>query len=101
VKRDRAHQALLFCCALAAVTCIAELLWLRSVRLTGTRSEIALLFLPWLAAAAANLGVWHFSLARGEDTPLKKMSTALFWIVSAAFTLVFVALYGWLLFGRS
>jgi hypothetical protein len=102
VTSDRVHRTLLLVCAISAAACIAELFWLRSAAgLEITRPTVALLFLPWLAAAAANLGVWYSTLARGEPTPLKKMSTVLFRTVTAVFTLAFVALYGWLLFGGS
>jgi hypothetical protein len=101
VKSDRVHRALLLLCAVSAAACIAELLWLRSAQLTVTRPLIAVLFLPWFAAAAANLGVWYSTLARGERTPLNRLSAVLLRIVSAAFAIAFLALYGWLLFGTS
>ena len=101
MRSDRLRRALPLVCVAAAATCVAELVWLRSAQLTITRPVVALLFLPWLAAAAANLGVWYTMLARSEPTPLKKMSTVLFRLVSGAFTLAFLALYGWLLFGMS
>jgi hypothetical protein len=95
------HRALLIGCAISAAVCIAEMLWLRSAQFTVTRPLIAALFLPWLAAAATNLGLWYLMLARGAPTPFKKLSTVLFWFASGAFALVFVALYGWLLLRRS
>ena len=103
MRSDRAYRALLLLSAVAAAACIAELFWLRSAQLTVTRPTVAVLFLPWLAAAAANLGVWYSSLARRERTPINrafhKASLALFWVVSSAFALAFLGLYGWLLFG--
>lgn len=101
MRSDRVHRTLLLLCAVSAAACIAELAWLRSAQLTVTRPLVALLFLPWLAAAAANLGVWYTTLARSEPTPLKKLSTVLFRLVSGAFALAFLALYGWLLLGTS
>ncbi len=101
MRSDRVHRTLLLACAVSAAACVAELVWLRSAPLTFTRPQIAVLFLPWLAAAAANLGVWYTTLARSEPTPLKRVSTVLFRLVGGAFTLAFIALYGWLLFGRS
>jgi hypothetical protein len=99
VSSERVHRALLVLSAASAAACIAELLWLRSAQLTMTRPVVAVLFLPWLAAAAANLGVWYSSLARGKPTTIGRVSAALFWIVSAGFALAFVAIYGWLLLG--
>lgn len=83
---------------LAAVLCVAELLWLRTARLTPTRGEAAVLFLPWLLAAGANLGLWYVGLERAKPSTLRTIGTALFWITSAAFALVFAAVYSGLLF---
>jgi hypothetical protein len=99
VRSERVHRALLVGCAISAAACIAELLWLRTAQITVTRPLIAVLFVPWLAAAAANLGVWYFTVARGAATPLNRLSGVLLRIVSAVFALAFLALYGWLLFG--
>jgi hypothetical protein len=101
VSGERVHRTLLVLSAVSAAACIAELLWLRSAQVTVTRPLVAVLFLPWLFAAAANLGVWYSSLARGKPTTIGRMSAALFWIVSAGFALAFVAIYGWLLLGTS
>ena len=85
----------------AAAACVAELFWLRSTELTVTRPVVAALFLPWFAAAAANLGVWRVTLARGKPTSIHKLGNAIFWIVSGVFGVAFLVLYGWLLFGTS
>ena len=98
---ERVRRVLLLLSAVSAAACIAELWWLRSAQLTITRPLVAVLFLPWLAAAAANLGVWYSSLARGKPTTIGRLSAALFWIVSTGFGLAFVAIYGWLLLGTS
>ena len=84
----------------AAALCIAELLWLRSTPLTVNRPQLAILFLPWLAAAAINLALWHAALPRGRPTTtIGLLAVALFWLTSAAFALWFCALYAALLFG--
>jgi uncharacterized membrane protein YgaE (UPF0421/DUF939 family) len=98
VRSDRVHRALLFLCAISAAACVAELFWLRSTQVTVTRPIVALLFLPWLAAATANLGVWYSTLLRSPPTPLNKISKVLFWIVAVAFALAFLGLYLALLF---
>jgi hypothetical protein len=84
---------------LAAALCVGELLWLRTARLTPTRGEAAVLFLPWLMAAAANLGLWYVALERAKPSLVRTVGTALFWLTSAAFAFVFAALYAGLLFG--
>lgn len=84
---------------IAAALCVAELFWLRTARLTPTRGEAAVLFAPWLLAAASNLGLWYVALERAKPSLVSRLSTALFWIATAAFASVFVALYAGLLFG--
>jgi hypothetical protein len=83
----------------AAGLCIAELFWLRTARLTPTRLEVGLLFLPWLLAAAANLGLWYVALVRMRPSPVKRVSAALLSVTSGAFALAFAALYAGLIFG--
>jgi hypothetical protein len=97
---ERAHRALLWLSVVSAAACVAELFWLRSAQLTITKPTVALLFLPWLCTAAANLGVWYVTVRRGAPTFINKLSTALFWIVGGAFALAFLGLYGSLLFGK-
>jgi hypothetical protein len=99
VNHERVRQTLLLLSAVAAGLCIVELLWLRTATIAFTRPVVALLFLPWLAAAAANLGVWYFTLARGKPTLIGRIGIVLFWVVSAGFAIAFAALYGWLLLG--
>jgi hypothetical protein len=101
VNGERVRRTLLLLSAVSAAVCIAELIWLRSAQLTVTRPLVALLFLPWLAAAAANLAVWHSTLAHGKATAIGRISIVLFWIVAGAFALGFAALYGWLLLDAS
>jgi len=101
VTPERVHRTLQFFAAVAAAACVAELFWLRCAQLTVTPSAVALLFVPWLAAATANLGIWHSTLRQRPRTPFVRASEVLLWLVSAAFALAFFALYGWLLFGRS
>jgi hypothetical protein len=84
----------------AAGLCIAELLWLRTTPLTVNRPQLAILFLPWLAAATINLALWHQALPRARPlTTVGRFAVALFWITSTAFALWFTALYAALLFG--
>jgi hypothetical protein len=97
VISDRAHRALLLASAITAAVCVAELVWLRSAVLRVTPFTIGLLFLPWLAAAAANLGVWYSTAMRGPPTRWNRTSLALCRIAAFAFALVFLALYGSLL----
>lgn len=99
MRSDRVHRALLFFCAISAAACVAELFWLRSTQLTVTRPIVAALFLPWLAAAAANLSVWYSTLKRSAPTALNKIGMVLFWIVAGAFALAFLGLYAALLLG--
>jgi len=84
----------------AAALCIAELLWLRATPLTVNRPQLAILFLPWLGAAAANLALWHAALPRGRPTTtIGRLAVALFWLTTTAFAIWFGALYAALLFG--
>lgn len=101
MKSDRVHRTLVVLSGVAAIACVAELLWLRSAQLTVTRPVVGALFLPWFAAAAANLAVWRVTLARGKPTSINQLGSAIFWIVSGVFGVAFLVLYGWLLFGTS
>jgi hypothetical protein len=84
----------------AAALCIAELVWLRSTPLTVNRPQLAILFLPWLGAAATNLALWHSTLPRGRPvTPIGRLVVAFFWVTAAAFAVWFGAIYAALLFG--
>lgn len=96
---NRRRGWLVLSSGVAAVVCTGELLWLRSTRLVVTPMSVALLFLPWLAMAASNLALWHWSLSNGKRTALNKIGVALFWVTSAAFAAMFSALYGALVFG--
>lgn len=97
-KKTDPREYLPLLAVLAAVLCVGELLWLRTATLTPTRGEAAVLFLPWLLAAAANLGLWYVGLERAKPSALRALGTALFWLTSGAFALVFAALYSGLLF---
>jgi hypothetical protein len=97
VKTEAAHRLFVIASAVAAVVCITELVWLRTARIELTRGMAALLFLPGLGAAAANLELWDCGLVRGEQSPLKKLGISLFWTVSGGFAVGFMTLYGWLL----
>jgi hypothetical protein len=97
VTSDRTHRALLFASAVTALVCIGELLWLRSATLQVTPLTIGLLFLPWAAAAAANLGVWYSTATRGPPTRFNRTSLALCRIVAGGFAVTFLVLYGSLL----
>jgi hypothetical protein len=84
----------------AAALCIAELLWLRSTSLTVNRPQLAILFLPWVGAAATNLALWYAALPRGRPaTTIGRLAVALFWLTTTAFTVWFAAIYAALLFG--
>ena len=84
----------------AAALCIAELLWLRSTPLSVNRPQLAILFLPWLGAAATNLALWRSALPRGRPTTtIGRLAVALFWVTATAFTIWFGAIYAALLFG--
>jgi hypothetical protein len=91
---------LLSASAIAAIVCIAELLWLRSAEFAVTRPIAALLFLPWLAAAVINLSLWYWTLERGQPTFLTKLGYGVFWTTSGGFAVGFMVLYGLLLFGN-
>jgi hypothetical protein len=99
VSASRRRGALILASGIAALVCTGELLWLRSTRLVVTPVSVALLFLPWLAMAAINLSLWHWSLSNGKPSPLKSLGVVLFWLTSAAFAAMFSALYGALVFG--
>ena len=94
---DRTHRALLLASAITALVCIAELFWLRSATLRVDALTIGLLFLPWVAAAAANLGVWYSMATRGSPTRLNMISLALCRVVAGGFAIAFLVLYGSLL----
>ena len=94
---DRTHRALLLASAITAVVCVAELLWLRSAELHVNSLTIGLLFLPWVAAAAANLGVWYSMATRGPPTRFNAISLALCRIAAVGFAIAFLAIYGSLL----
>jgi hypothetical protein len=84
----------------AAALCIAELVWLRSTPLTVNRPQLAILFLPWAAAAATNLALWHAALPRGRPlTLIGRLAVTLFWVTATALAIWFAAIYGALLFG--
>ena len=84
----------------AAALCIAELVWLRSTPLTVNRPQLAILFLPWLGAAATNLALWHSVLPRTRPiTTIGRLAVALFWVTATAFAVWFGAIYAALLFG--
>jgi hypothetical protein len=84
----------------AASLCVAELFWLRSVNMTVNRPQLAILFLPWLAAAAVNLALWHAMLPRGRPaTSTGRIAVTLFWATAGGFAVGFVALYAALFFG--
>ena len=85
--------------AAATGLCVAELLWLRTASLSGSRLQAGLLFLPWLLLAAANLGLWHSAVARARPSPIRRLSSALLNFVATGFALAFAALYAGLLFG--
>jgi hypothetical protein len=97
VTSDRTHRALLAASAITALVCVAELLWLRSAKLHVTPVSIALLFLPWAGAAAANLGVWYSMATRGPPTRFNRTSLALCRILAGGFAITFLVLYGSLL----
>jgi hypothetical protein len=97
VTSDRTHRALLLASAIAALVCVAELLWLRSAELHVTPVTVALLFLPWAAAAASNLAVWYSMATRGPPTRFNRRSLALCRIVAGGFAITFLVLYGSLL----
>jgi hypothetical protein len=97
VTSDRTHRALLLASAVAALVCVAELFWLRSAKLQVTSLTIGLLFLPWAAAAAANLAVWYSTATRGPPTRFNRLSLALCRIVAGGFAIAFLVLYGSLL----
>ena len=69
MKIEAAHRLFVVAAAVAAVVCIMELFWLRTAQIELTRGVAALLFLPWLGAAAANLGLWYCGLVRGAQSP--------------------------------
>lgn len=94
---DRTHRALLLASAITALVCVAELFWLRSATLQVDSWTISILFLPWVAAAAANLGVWYSMATRGPPTRFNRTSLALCRIVAGAFAITFLVLYGSLL----
>ena len=94
---DRTHRALLLASAITAVVCVGELLWLRSAELHVNSLTIALLFLPWAAAAAANLAVWYSTASRGPPTRFNRTSLALCRIATGGFAITFLVLYGSLL----
>jgi hypothetical protein len=83
----------------AAGLCIAELFWLRTAQFVPTPLTVGLLFLPWLLAAAANLGLWYVALGRLRPSRWRRASAALLGITSGAFGLAFAALYAGLIFG--
>jgi hypothetical protein len=99
VTDERRYRTLLHASAGTAVVCIVELLWLRGADFAAVRSLAPWLFLPWLAAAAVNLALWHAILTRGRGTFLNRLGFGAFWVTSAAFATAFAALYGLLLFG--
>jgi hypothetical protein len=95
---ERLHRALVFCSAGAAIVCIVELMWLRSALVSVSRLGVALLFLPWLAASASNLALWYWTLVRAPRSIWNQLAIGCFWVLSGAFTLAFLALYGTLIF---
>jgi hypothetical protein len=97
LERIRAWLPLL--AVVAAGLCVAELFWLRTAELAGTRFEAGVLFLPWLLAAATNLGLWYFAVASAQPSPIRRLSGLLLRVVAGVFALGFAGLYGGLIFG--
>jgi hypothetical protein len=99
VNRERARNILVMLSGAAAAACVAELLWLREAQLSITRPGVAAMFLPWLLAAATNLGVWYLMLPERGASAFTALSRVLFWVVAALFAAGFAAIYGWALLG--
>jgi hypothetical protein len=98
-NNDPIGRGLLLVTGLAALGCVAELLWLRSVQgIEVSRLDAGLLFIPWLFAAASNLALWYWTLKQRRPTPLNRLGLKCVYLVSAGFAAGFTWVYGTFVF---